>query len=61
MEALMQLSQDASLRKKVEVLCMLFNQDSAKRMHQRIFFSSSGVKNYALEVSNAQVSVYCSE
>ena len=62
MEALMQLSQDASLRKKVEVSLHVVQPGLSKADAPEDILQLLGVvKNYALEVCNAQVSVYCSE
>ena len=62
METLKQLSQDASFRKKV-LLSLHIVQPSLSRASQPedILELLGVVKNYAYEVCNTKLSVYCSE
>ena len=62
LESMKQLSQDALFRKKIVVSLHIVQPGLSKvDAHSDILELLGVVKNYAYEVCNAQLSVYCSE
>ena len=62
MDSLKQLSQDASYRKKVLLSLHVVQPGLSKKDKPKDILELLGVvENYAFEVCNAKVSVYCSE